>query len=85
MHAPPLNANKNNDGNKTFLLPIRSVINPTNGINMIPGAEYAAITQPIFSVDMFSASRTAGKAGAMTGNPNKDVKVREITMKVFLL
>jgi len=52
---------------------------------MIPGAEYAAITQPMFSVDMFSASRTAGKAGAMTGNPNKDVKVREITMKVFLL
>ena len=83
MHALPERANKNNDGSKTFLLPIRSAINPTNGIKMIPGAEYAAITQPIFSVDMFNASRTAGSAGAMTGNPNNDVNVREITIKVF--
>jgi hypothetical protein len=72
-------------GIKPYLLPILSANNPTNGINMIPGAEYAAITQPIFSVDMFSASRAAGRAGATIGNPNKDVKVREITMKVFLL
>jgi hypothetical protein len=53
-------------------------------MNMIPGAEYAAITQPIFSVDMLSASRTAGRAGATTGKPNKEANVREITMKVFL-
>tara|TARA_E500000178_G_C16769435_1_gene638464 strand:+ start:585 stop:815 length:231 start_codon:yes stop_codon:yes gene_type:complete len=54
------------------------------GIKIMPGAEYAAITNPMSLVEILNASLTEGKAGAMIGKPKREANVRNIMISVFL-